>query len=333
MCIQQEVSLQAYNGMAIPVTARALAEITNVEQLRAGVRYAKQHNMPVLVLGEGSNTVFAKDYDGLVLVNRIHGIELLHEDTESVTLEVGAGENWHQLVSHSVAQGWCGLENLALIPGTAGAAPVQNIGAYGVELKDHLVSLDYFDLAADEIRTLRNSECHFDYRDSCFKSSLADKTAITAIRLKLSKRAKVNIHYPALAERFDKTPSPRQVFDAVCEIRRAKLPLPSDIPNTGSFFKNPIVSADKHAKLLNDFPGLVSFPVPEGFKLAAAWMIEQAGWKRKTIKGIGVHGMQALVIVNPERRDGRAVLAFASAIQADIQKNFDIKLQIEPRVY
>lgn len=288
----------------------------------------------MLVLGEGSNTVFSQNYNGLVLLNRLRGIEVLQQNDQSVQLRVASGENWHAFVRHCVDQGWCGLENLALIPGLVGAAPVQNIGAYGVEIKDLIQSVEFIDLTNGDTQILEADQCNFTYRDSIFKHQLLDKIFITAITLKLSKGAQVNISYPALSQYFENqaAPTTRDVFTAVCGIRNSKLPSPADVPNAGSFFKNPIISKQQHDEMKKQHPMLVGFPFQGAYKLAAGWLVEQAGWKNKQIEQVRVHGDQALVIVNPDKVSGSKVLKFAAAIQTDIQNKFGVDLEIEPRV-
>jgi UDP-N-acetylmuramate dehydrogenase len=331
--VQRNVSLQPHNTMAVPARADFLLEVSSYDSLKVAINFAKEKQLPILVLGEGSNSVFANDYHGLVILNRIMGIELIYEDQQHLEIKVGAGENWHTLVEQCVNRGWFGLENLALIPGCVGAAPMQNIGAYGVELSDSLTSLDYVDIETAQIYKLQNGECEFAYRESCFKQKLAGKVVITSISLKLSKRPSVNISYPALKNSFNSEPSPEEVFLKVCEIRRAKLPMPKDIPNSGSFFKNPIVDLQTHERLKTEFPNLVSFKVGDEFKLAAAWLIDYAGWKNKLIDGVGVHKDQALVITNPLRRPGQSVVNFAIAVQDDIRTKFAVELEIEPRIH
>jgi len=333
MLIQHNVSLQPYNSMAIDAKAASLTEVNSIEELELALNYAEQHNLQPLVLGEGSNTLFKCDYPGLVILNRLLGINLLSETSDQVMVKVAAGENWHQFVTHSIKQGWFGLENLALIPGLVGAAPMQNIGAYGVELKDTLFEVEYLDIETRQLLTRSNQQCEFAYRESCFKHELCGKVVITAVTFELSKRAEVNITYPALANQFDVEPTPQKVFDAVCQIRSAKLPLPDSIPNTGSFFKNPVIGLNQHEDLLKRYPDLISYQVDGGYKLAAGWLIEKAGWKNKSIDGVTVSHTQALVLINPEKRPGQSVIKCAQQIQEDIYKLFDVRLEIEPRIY
>ncbi|MGK0375389.1 MAG: UDP-N-acetylmuramate dehydrogenase [Arenicella sp.] len=332
--IQLGVSLQPYNTLAIPAKAAYLSRCTSIEQLISCLEFAQKKSLPLLVLGEGSNIVFSKDFEGLVVLNRLTGIELVSQESDRVIVKVAAGENWHDFVRHSLEQGWFGLQNLALIPGLVGAAPIQNIGAYGVEVKDTITTVETLDIVSKELHTLNTADCQFAYRDSVFKQVLANKRVITSVTFALSKVANLNLSYPALAACFDYAPSPLDVFNAVCQIRAAKLPMPEDIPNAGSFFKNPIVDQDQYLKLQFDFPEIVAFPLQEGgAKLAAGWLIEQRGWKDKSLDAVYIHRHQALVIVNPNFKMGDSVLKLAAAIQADIESVYGVILEIEPRIY
>ncbi len=332
--IQVDVPLQQYNTLAIPAKAAFLSRCTNLNQIRQCLSFAADKDLAPIVLGEGSNTVFAKDVDGLVILNRLTGIEVLKETEQSVVIKVAAGENWHDFVKYALEQSWFGLENLALIPGLVGAAPIQNIGAYGVEVKDAIESVEFIDIASLESRKLNQSECEFAYRDSIFKKDLRDCCIITSVTFRLTKLADSNISYPALANSVPQSASPLDVFEAVCEIRSSKLPMPDDLPNAGSFFKNPIVSASQHLELIERFSDLVSYPISGGgAKLAAGWMIDQRGWKSKSVQGVYMHREQALVLINPNMKSGQSVLHLAGEIQADIKCHFGVTLEIEPRVY
>ena len=250
-------------------------------------------------------------------------------------MRVGAGENWHRFVEYCLHRGWHGLENLALIPGLVGAAPMQNIGAYGVELKDSMTSLEYLETGTGHLVELRNQDCQFGYRDSVFKHALAGKAVVTSITVALKRQFTPRIEYPALSAWFaEQAPEDAwAVFKAVCKIRNEKLPLPADLPNNGSFFKNPVVPESHYRALKQEYPDLVGFEMNGRYKLAAGWLIEQAGWKQREHQGVRVHQQQSLVIVNPECRPGRIVLEFAYQIQADIQNKYGMELEIEPRVY
>ena len=331
--IQKNSSLQSFNSMAVSANAKALVQVTTINELNQALDYAEKNQLPSLILGEGSNTIFERDYHGVVILNRMQGISVVEDTDSHVIVNVLAGENWHGFVAYTLGNDWFGLENLALIPGMVGAAPMQNIGAYGVEVKDSIVSVEYLDKKTRQLRILSNKDCGFAYRESRFKSELANEVVITSVNFCLNKKPNLNLSYPALSSCFDFTPTPRQVFDAVCSIRQSKLPLPSVIPNTGSFFKNPVVDAQHHDKLKSMDDDLVSYPVHGGFKLAAGWLIEKAGWKKKSFNGVSVHQQQALVLVNPEKRSGKEVVDYAKKIQQDIHDRYGVQLEIEPRIY
>ena len=331
--IEENVALQAYNTLSVPVSARFFCRALTVKQLNDGLVFANERQLAVLILGEGSNTVFTQDFNGLLILNRLSGIELKSDTAGDVNINVAAGENWHDFVDYCLSQEWFGLENLALIPGLVGASPIQNIGAYGVEVKDTIESVTYLELATGEKRTLTNKECQFAYRDSVFKNRLNGETAIISVEFRLSKKLEVSLAYPALTEQLGLNPSPRDVFDKVCNVRRSKLPMPEDIPNAGSFFKNPVISKAHFERLTADFPGIVGFEFNGGVKLAAAWLIEQRGWKQKEVADVKVHQRQALVVTNPKHKTGQDILLLATAIQADIKAIFNVCLEIEPRIY
>ena len=335
--IEHNVSLQSYNTLAIPAMAKSMLQVENTEQLQAAIQFAKAEEMKLLVLGEGSNTVLAADIDALVLINRIKGKTVLTETQDDVTLQIGAGENWHQLVQWALQQRWYGLENLALIPGTVGAAPIQNIGAYGVELESVFVSLTCIDIESGETREFDKAQCQFAYRDSVFKHELRDKVIITSVTLQLQKQARNNLSYPALKQYFSDInvtePLPNHVFEVVCKIRSSKLPDPKHIPNAGSFFKNPVVSKQQYDGLKQRYPDIVAFEMADGMKLAAGWLIEKAGWKAKSINDVATHDQQALVLVNPKHQSGEQVISFAKQLQMAVNEMFAIELEIEPRIY
>lgn len=335
--LQHNVSLETYNTLSVPAIAKSLVEIESVDQLQHAIAYAKENSMSLLVLGEGSNTVFNDDVDALVVVNRIKGKQVIEETEQDVTLKIGAGENWHKLVEWSLKNRWYGLQNLALIPGTVGAAPIQNIGAYGVELESVFIELECVEIEFAKTRVFDKELCQFAYRDSVFKNQLRDKVVITSVTLKLQKQASNNLSYPALRQYFENLnvehPLPGQVFNVVCKIRNSKLPNPTEIPNAGSFFKNPIISEQHYQNLIKQHPDIVAFPVDGGIKLAAGWLIERAGWKGKAINGVATHHQQALVIVNPKNQTGKYILEYANSLQLAVYEIFSVKLEIEPRVY
>lgn len=337
LTIQSDVSLQTKNTLALPARAERFVEVTSVAQLQQAVALAAQQGWSLMILGGGSNVVLAANLPGLVVHIAIAGIELQANDGGKVRVRVGAGENWHQLVQATLERGWYGLENLSLIPGTVGAAPIQNIGAYGVELSDYLIAVELVDLASGEQRTLEREACEFGYRDSVFKGRLKDRVAITAVTLELNTTANLKLDYPALTRALGQYRTaeitPKIVSDTVCAIRRSKLPDPEAIPNAGSFFKNPVVSSRVAQQLRKQYADLVVFPAAEGYlKLAAGWLIEQAGWKGRVIGNVGVHQQQALVLVNTGGATGPELLALASQIRQSVSEQFGIDLDLEPRV-
>ncbi len=333
--IQENVSLQGFNTLALDVYARYFFEIENVEQIPNVFEFSDHHQLPVLILGGGSNVVITKNFPGLVLKISLSGINTKeHGDTVFVT--AAAGENWHQLVTTCLRNGYYGIENLALIPGSVGAAPLQNIGAYGVELSDVLASVSGWDREHKTWSDLSGDQCELAYRDSVFKRQRKDNFVITTVTLKLNKRALTKNTYQALQHSLDQQsisqPTPQQIADTVIAVRRSKLPDPAELANVGSFFKNPIVSCEQAKQLLKDFPSMVQYPQDNGVKLAAGWLLEQAGWKGKRIAGVGMHDQQSLVLINYDQGSGDDVIELAEAIKRDILDKFGVQLMIEPTV-
>jgi UDP-N-acetylmuramate dehydrogenase len=327
--------LTTLTTLRLPAKATARRDVADLAALRDALAAARAAGLPVIVLGEGSNVVFAGDVEALVLRYTAAGREVLAEDGDSVTLRVAAGEHWHSLVCWCLEQGYHGLENLALIPGTVGAAPIQNIGAYGVELAPFVEAVHTVRIADGEALTLSQADCAFAYRDSIFKDALRDAVVITAVDFRLSRRPAPVTAYPSLREALagrPTAPGPRDVFDAVVALRRARLPDPATTPNAGSFFKNPVVDAATAARLAGRYPGMPQFEAAGGRKLAAGWLIEHCGWRGVEGEGVAVHPGHALVLVN-RSGDGRALLALAQRIQASVAEAFGCHLEIEPRVY
>lgn len=338
MHILRAEPLQPYNTLRLGAQADALVQVTSEGELAQACSWALERELPVVPLGEGSNIVLAGDVEALIVLQQSRGIEILSDDPEQVSLRVAAGENWHQLVHWTLQQGLYGLENLALIPGSAGAAPVQNIGAYGVELCSFVESVHALAVSSGERVSLSRAECDFGYRDSAFKKGLRDQLVITALDLRLSRTPRVRAHYPALAAFFERAditqPTPQQVFDTVVSIRRSKLPDPALEPNAGSFFKNPVVDQEHAGELSATFPELPQYPQTDGtVKLPAAWLIEFCGWKGYREDDIGVHPEHALVMVNYGNDSGARLLSLASEIATTVADTFGIALVIEPRVY
>ena len=337
MQIETGVSLKPYNTFSLPAVARTLVRVASDADVRRVVDHPELGMAPKFVLGGGSNIILTRDMPQIVLKVEVRGVRLVEERTDAWIVEAGAGEPWHELVAHTLAQGWPGLENLALIPGTVGAAPVQNIGAYGVELKDRFESLDAVDLVTGRTSTLWPEICAFGYRDSVFKHSLAGRCVITRVRFRLPKPWQPVLGYLELERKMIDTgisaPSAQQVFDWVCAIRRAKLPDPALIGNAGSFFKNPVVTIEQCRDIIGRDPEVVHYPMPDGsVKLAAGWMIDACGWKGKSVGQAGVYEKQALVLVNRGHAIGSEVMTLARAIQESVYGRFGIRLEHEPVV-
>ncbi|RKQ43065.1 UDP-N-acetylmuramate dehydrogenase [Roseivirga pacifica] len=330
-----DYSLQPYNTFGLDVKAKSFARFKSLETLKEGLQLAK--NQPILILGGGSNLLFTKDYDGLVLKNELKGIDVIQEDAEHFYVEAQAGENWHQFVMHCIANNWAGVENLSLIPGTVGAAPMQNIGAYGVEIIQVFDHLKAMEIATGEIHTFNKEDCQFGYRESVFKKSLKGKYVITSGCFKLKKTPDFNTSYGAIAQTLEDMGvtelSIKAVSDAVIHIRQTKLPDPKEIGNSGSFFKNPEVDKIDFEGLRAEFPSIPGYPLPDNkVKIPAAWLIDQDGWKGKTFGQIGVHKNQPLVLVNYGGGKGADIKALAFKIQASVATKFGIELTPEVNI-
>lgn len=336
LSVQSRISLKAYNSFAVDVAARWFAEAHDDDQVREALAYAQRQQLPVLLLGGGSNMLLTADVEALVLRMASRGIRVLQDDGERVLVEAEAGEPWHPFVQWTLQLGLVGLENLSLIPGTVGAAPMQNIGAYGVELKDLFVGLTALDRRSGELREFSLDDCGFAYRDSLFKQE-AGRWVILRVRFALSRTAALHLEYgplrQRLAEQGGAAPTAADVGRAICAIRSEKLPDPAVLGNAGSFFKNPMVSAELAQRLNAEHADLVAYPQADGrVKLAAGWLIERAGWKGFREGDAGVHRLQALVLVNYGQASGQQLLALAQRIQADIFRRFAVELEIEPNV-
>ena len=332
--LQQDICLQAFNTLSLPARAEYFCVINDLKQLDQALGFAKDKQLKITPLGEGSNLVLAGDIKGLVIVINLKGKEYKQLDSDRVQVAFAAGENWHDSVAYCLQKGFYGLENLALIPGTVGAAPIQNIGAYGVELSDFFVSLTAVEIATGELLQLTAKDCEFAYRSSIFKQSALDKYIIVSVCFQLSTEPKINADYPALkAELEGAKPTPDLLFETVCRIRQSKLPDPAQIPNVGSFFKNPVISTTQVNKLLSYYPDMPNYPQTSGLsKIPAAWLIEHCGYKGHRQGNVGVHDKQALVLVNFQG-DGAELLALAKRIEEDVMAKFAIQLDIEPRIY
>jgi UDP-N-acetylmuramate dehydrogenase len=336
--VERGASLRAFNTFGLPSTAQTLVRIHSEADLRRVVNDRELGPAPKFILGGGSNLVLTRDVDLCVLKLEIKGIRLLETRDDAWIVEAGAGETWHDTVMWCLAQGLPGLENMALIPGTVGAAPVQNIGAYGVELQDRFESLDAIDLVTGRTVTLDADQCRFGYRDSVFKGPLlAGKSVIARVRLRLPRPWQPVLGYMELERKIAETanirPSAEQIAQWVIEVRRAKLPDPAVIGNAGSFFKNPVVTPEQCRDIIGRDPEVVHYPLDDGsFKLAAGWMIDACGWKGKSIGRAGVYERQALVLVNRGGASGAEVVTLARAIQESVYGRFGIRLEPEPVV-
>jgi UDP-N-acetylmuramate dehydrogenase len=335
--VQPRVSLKPFNSFGVDVQARLFAEAHSDADVREALAYAVAHEVPVLVIGGGSNLLLTADVPALVLRMATRGIRLLSDDGNQVVIEAEAGEPWHPFVQHTLAQGWSGLENLSLIPGTVGAAPMQNIGAYGVEIKDVFAGLTALDRQTGELRDFTLAECNFAYRDSLFKQE-PGRWLILRVRFTLTRIAHLHLEYGPVRQRLTEQgidhPTPTDVSQAICSIRSEKLPDPAVLGNAGSFFKNPLVPAALVAQLKGEYPDLVAYAQPDGqMKLAAGWLIERAGWKGFRDGDAGVHKLQALVLVNYGSATGLQLLNLAQRIQKDIAERFKVDLEMEPNQY
>ncbi|WP_400190573.1 UDP-N-acetylmuramate dehydrogenase [Hymenobacter sp. B81] len=339
--LQHNVSLRSLNTFGIDARARLFAAFSSVDELRELLRLPEVQQAEKLVLGGGSNVLFTRDFDGVVLRNEIRGLEVLADpDGQTARLRAGAGESWHGVVEYALSQGLSGIENLSLIPGTVGAAPLQNIGAYGVELKDAFDHLEAVEISTGQLRAFSHEECGFGYRESVFKGALKNQFIVTGVVLRLHRQPRPNVSYGAIRTTLEEMgitdePTPQQVSQAVISIRRSKLPDPQQIGNAGSFFKNPEVSQQKFDELKARFPELPGYPVPGGVKVPAGWLIEQCGWKghRAGETGhYGVHAQQALVLVNHGGATGAEVRELAERIIASVRERFGIELHPEVNI-
>jgi UDP-N-acetylmuramate dehydrogenase len=336
MSTQKNISLQPYNSFQIDVRADEFISVKSVGELQEFLEHSAKK--PLLVLGGGSNVLFTRDVNGLVLKMDIHGIDELKEDATHVFVRAGAGENWHAFVRYTIARNWGGLENLSLIPGNVGAAPIQNIGAYGVELKDSFYELEAYDLKEKKVFAFGVNDCLFGYRESIFKTSEKGRYIILNVTFILRKVPVLKTSYGAIREELKKmgvqSPTIKDISEAVIEIRRSKLPDPAEIGNAGSFFKNPVVEQQKFLALSVKYPDLPAYPhEDQSVKLAAGWLIEQCGWKGYRKGDAGVHENQALVLVNYGNATGKEILELSERIAASVEKKFGVKLEREVNIF
>ena len=326
------LGLQSRNTFGLEVLAERAYEITDPEQIPALMQEINQNQWKWHVLGGGSNVILPPVLSGATLLMNIAGQKIARTDPDNTYLEVGAGVNWHELVKWTLENELPGLENLALIPGTVGAAPIQNIGAYGVEVGQYIDHVRAYDTATNQFVMLTNAECEFAYRDSLFKKN-PNRFVVTQVTFKLPKAWQARVHYADLAAIATTNPTPQVICEAVCTVRSNKLPDPKVIGNAGSFFQNPLVSANQYEALLNQFPKLVSYPDADNQrKLAAGWLIDQCGFKGQRLGEVGVYEKQALVIVNHGKGTAADILALAKTIQDKVQEQFGVTLEIEPNI-
>lgn len=324
-------SLTKFTTFGTNAKAKDIIVATSPDSLAEFWRLAVDRHDPVLILGEGSNVLFLEDFSGTILLNRIKGISIT-EDSDSWRLHVGAGENWHELVKYSLEHGMSGLENLALIPGCAGSAPIQNIGAYGIEFQRVCDYVDVLNLCTNELFRLTADECHFGYRESIFKHNYRDGYAITAVGLRLEKLWQPVLNYGDLAQLPRETVTPKQVFDSVCHMRKTKLPDPHETGNAGSFFKNPVVTAAVAAQIKMIFPDAPMYPQASGdMKLAAGWLIDRCDLKGFQVGGAAVHQKQALVLINKDHATSADVAMLAQAVRNKVAEKFGVWLEPEVR--
>jgi len=337
--ILENVSLFPYNTLKIDVRSKYFMDAKSEKDVEKDVSFIKKHDLEYFVLGGGSNVLFTENYDGFILRINIPGIELVQEGDENVWVEIGAGENWHEFVQYAIENDWAGIENLSLIPGTVGATPIQNIGAYGIEIKDVFDSLRAYRIDEEKFEEFKHKDCHFGYRDSIFKNSLKGKVIVTKVCLKLRKKPEFNIDYGTIRQTlFEKglenNFTIRDVSNAVIEIRQSKLPDPKVTGNAGSFFKNPIIDITQYEKVKEKYPDIPSYPVSEGFvKVPAGWLIDQAGWKGKTLGNAAVHTKQALVLINKTgKASGSEIQSLSKAIKESVVRKYGIALEEEVNI-
>jgi UDP-N-acetylmuramate dehydrogenase len=337
MLVREFVSLQPFNTFGLAARARYFAEVYSVDDLRALLHDPAYRDLPRLLLGGGSNILLTGDFPGLVIHIAIGGIEVVQEDEAHVWVRAGAGVSWHALVEYALANQFAGLENLSLIPGSVGASPMQNIGAYGVEIKDVFAELDALHLETGTLRTVGPEACRFGYRESVFKHEWKGQYAITSVTFRLDRVPTLRTGYgdiqKTLAERGVTQPNIRDISAAVIQIRRSKLPDPAELGNAGSFFKNPEIPEAQFAALREQYPTVPGYPTTPGcVKVPAGWLIEQSGWKGKRLGNAGMHARQALVLVNYGGATGEELLDVARQVQASVEAQFGIRLSAEVNV-
>ena len=336
MRILTQASLQKWTTFGLPAQAEHFASCTSEDEVKEALAWHREHDCALHVLGGGSNVLLAGDLPGLVLQMGIDGVTEVGQTDQGVLVRVGAGVAWHEFVMTALDRGWYGLENLSLIPGSTGAGPMQNIGAYGVELEERFHSLEAVEVATGETHQFAHSDCAFGYRESVFKRALKGRYVLTSVTFHQLKTPELRMEYGAIKAALKAAgvtePTPKAVSDAVIGIRQSKLPDPAVLGNAGSFFKNPIVDQERHLALAKQFPDMPQYPTPGGMKLAAGWLIDQAGWKGHDRGTHGVHDRQALVLVNKGGATGAELLQLAEDVQQDVLKRFGVELEREVNV-
>lgn len=337
MEIKENFNIQKLNTFGIKVDAKYFVEVASIQELEETIVYTEQLNLPMLVLGGGSNLLFTSNFPGVVIKINLKGIDLLKEDDQHYYIKAYAGENWDDFVGYCCNTGYSGLENLSLIPGNIGASPIQNIGAYGVEVKDHFEELEFYDFTSKQVKTINKTTCEFGYRNSIFKNELKNKGVVISVTFKLDKNPIFKTEYGAINDELDrmsvKDCTAIDIRNAVIHIRESKLPDPDEIGNSGSFFKNPVVPLQKYESLSKQFPDLVSFKQADNsYKLAAGWLIDQCGWKGYRKGDAGVHVKQALVLVNYGNATGKDILSLANEVSASVLSKFGVILEKEVNI-
>lgn len=337
MEIQKRISLRPYNTFGIEAFAEYFVEVRSIDEIWNAIQFAKEQNLSILFLNGGSNLLLTKDWEGLVIKINLKGIEIVRETEDLVWVKVQTGENWHEFVQYTLQNDFGGLENLSLIPGNAGTAPMQNIGAYGVEIKDSMTELSALEIASGKVQIFTKDDCRFGYRESVFKNELKNQFVLLDVIFQLTKRNHVlHTEYGAiqseLTNRNIENPTIQDVSKAVIAIRQSKLPNPKEIGNSGSFFKNPVISTQQFEEIKKSYPNISGYPNGDSVKVAAGWLIETAGWKGKRFGDAGVHEKQALVLVNYGQATGKEIYDLSERIIQDIHQKFGIELEREVNI-
>lgn len=337
MNCEENKSLKHYNTFGLEVSAKYFVETDSVEEIIIALNFAKENNLQIMLINGGSNMLLTHDFDGLVLKLNLKGIQIVSENEDFAEVKVMSGENWHEFVQWTLQQDFGGLENLSLIPGNAGTAPIQNIGAYGVEVKDSIKELSALEISTGKLRKFTNAECKFGYRDSVFKNEYKNQFIIIDVTFNLTKtNHQLHTEYGAIQSELEKLniqkPTIQDVSKAVINIRQSKLPDPKDIGNSGSFFKNPVISKSEFEKIREKYPEISAYRSGDEVKVAAGWLIEKAGWKGKRFGDAGVHEKQALVLVNYGNATGQEIYDLSQRIVDDIYEKFGINLEREVNI-